>query len=557
MHMPSADPDYSPEPSSDHHLLTASRLHRDAACTVTTATVTTATVTNATATNATATNVASAQREGLESGFTDPVLWALPVPVAVLDTRGAIVAVNHEWNRLAHRHGPPALAGQSVGRNYLDTCRQAGGQIVAGGRDAAAGIQAVLHGSRRHFALEYRCQAPTGQRWFLLQAAPLPEPRTGAVVTHTDITSRRQMDRELIEDSGQLERIFEAMADGLASFDAAGRLVHMNAAYRRLLGPAAAKGLDALARRAHGQQEAPLSAQGRAPHQIQRPLYRILRGETLSDDQAVDVQVHGKNRRVSEVSVSGAPLRDEMGRINGAVTSLRDVTTQRRIEADRAHMVSTVSHELKNPLNVLRLGLDLLRRSAERGDQVKGETLELLETGVSLMDRLVSDLVDAARMETGHLMLRLAPTDLEELIHRVAEEQAAIAGRPILVEAPKRPLRATVDALRIAQALTNLLSNAMKYSPLDAPVRVRLHRERRQAYIEVHDEGPGIASEAHEHLFERFYRVPGVQVLHGTGVGLGLGLYICRGLVELHAGRIGVRSEVGHGSAFWFSLPLA
>lgn len=382
----------------------------------------------------------------------------------------------------------------------------------------------------------------------------------GVVVLLRDETERRRLQRGEDERAAQVEASFEAMADGLAVYDAAGRIVRMNAAHRRLLGAGrgagAAEGPAGLTLKDRGQELVPHDTRGRPLPEQEWPLDRILRGETLSDHEAVDLQTHSSDGRVSEVSVSGAPMRDASGRIIGAVTSLRDVTAQRRTEAERAHMMSTVSHELKNPLNFMRLGLDLIRRSSERGEPAKLDTLELLDTGVSLMDRLVSDLVDAARMETGHLALRLARTDLAALARQVAREQMAVEDRFVIVEAPARMLHPAVDAGRIAQVLTNLLSNAFKYSPPDTPVRLRLYRKRREPYVEVHDEGPGIPPEARQHIFERFYRVPGVQVLHGAGVGLGLGLYICRGLVELHGGRIGVSSGAGPGSTLWFTLPM-
>ena len=110
--------------------------------------------------------------------------------------------------------------------------------------------------------------------------------------------------------------------------------------------------------------------------------------------------------------------------------------------------------------------------------------------------------------------------------------------------------------MRISQVLTNLLSNALKYSPPDRPVSVRLQRKKGVARIEVHDDGPGIPPESKPHLFERFYRVPGMKVLHGLSDGLGLGLYIARTLVELHGGKIDVESEERQGATFWFTLPL-
>jgi signal transduction histidine kinase len=110
--------------------------------------------------------------------------------------------------------------------------------------------------------------------------------------------------------------------------------------------------------------------------------------------------------------------------------------------------------------------------------------------------------------------------------------------------------------MRIAQVLTNLLTNAYKYSPANAAVWLRLRRSRGEVRVEVTDEGPGIPPEEQPYIFERFYRVPGIKAQQGAGGGLGLGLYLCFHLVQSHGGRIGVDSEVGRGSTFWFTLPL-
>lgn len=133
----------------------------------------------------------------------------------------------------------------------------------------------------------------------------------------------------------------------------------------------------------------------------------------------------------------------------------------------------------------------------------------------------------------------------------------AISQRTIILDLPATPVLVCIDAHRIAQVLTNMLANALKYSAGDTSVRLTVHPTEAVAVVQISDCGPGISPEALPHLFERFYRVPGVQASHGSGGGLGLGLYISKRLVEAHGGTIGVESELGKGSRFWFTLPLA
>ena len=109
---------------------------------------------------------------------------------------------------------------------------------------------------------------------------------------------------------------------------------------------------------------------------------------------------------------------------------------------------------------------------------------------------------------------------------------------------------------RIGQVVTNYLTNALKYSPPDRPVEVGVQEAQQQGYVWVRDQGPGIASEEQGHLWERFHRVAGVEVLSGSGIGLGLGLHISKTIIDHHHGHVGVESQPGQGSTFWFTLPL-
>lgn len=231
------------------------------------------------------------------------------------------------------------------------------------------------------------------------------------------------------------------------------------------------------------------------------------------------------------------------------------------------------SHELKTPLTAIKTSIQLAERylkkiTPSREEDVVigrlGETQELLRrTGrqVDVINRLVSDLVDISRIDADKLALRLhpEPCDVATIVREVVEVQRrVISSRAIHLKISTRkalPVLADVD--RVAQVLANYLSNAHKYSPPERPIEVSLHVKEGVVRVSVRDEGPGLPPDEQKRVWERFYRAEGIENQGSSGIGLGLGLYISRMIIEQHHGQVGVESAPGKGSTFWFTLPLA
>lgn len=234
--------------------------------------------------------------------------------------------------------------------------------------------------------------------------------------------------------------------------------------------------------------------------------------------------------------------------------------------------LSIASHELKTPLTSMKGNVELIVRrlkksirteaaNIEGGTQVLVGAWELIERTDRQMNRLarlVNDLLDTSRIQANKLELTLEVCDLTTLVREAAQEQRQLAAnRTIRLEMEEEKIVPVLaDCDRIRQVVTNYLTNALKYSLDDRAVDVRLEVDEETARILVRDQGPGIPPADQEHVWERFYRVPGIEVQTGSAVGLGLGLHICRTIIERHNGEYGVESTPGEGSTFWFTLPL-
>jgi PAS domain S-box-containing protein len=229
---------------------------------------------------------------------------------------------------------------------------------------------------------------------------------------------------------------------------------------------------------------------------------------------------------------------------------LRDIAERRALEQLQQEFTAMVTHELKAPLTSLKGFAELMRRRQAYDE--RAVTFILAQT--EQLNRLISDLLDAARVQAKQLDLRRTHVDLSDLIHvSVEQARAGAPGQEFVARTPEMPITGWWDAGRIAQVVENLLSNAVKYSPGGGTVRVVVERKGDEAVVTVADEGIGIPPDAVPHLFERFYRVERAE---GSARGLGLGLYIARSLVEAHDGRIWVEATPQRGSTFAFTLPF-
>jgi PAS domain S-box-containing protein len=267
-----------------------------------------------------------------------------------------------------------------------------------------------------------------------------------------------------------------------------------------------------------------------------------------------DLQIRTRSGHTRWVTCSYTRLPATDERPASLVVVARDVTRQRELDRLKEDFVATISHELRTPLTPIKGWAETLVNLGERMQPAdRLSAAESILRQANGLERLISNLLEVARIERGVIDLREDIVDLRAIVDEVIRQCHAVEpARPILIDAPDMPVRARGDAVWMERIVCNLLSNAVRYSPDDTPIEIRLAMEDGHAEIAITDAGPGIAPEQHERIFERFTRL-GDHLTRTTG-GAGLGLYIARQLARGLGGTVSVRSDLGQGSTFTFSL---
>ncbi len=327
--------------------------------------------------------------------------------------------------------------------------------------------------------------------------------------------------------------LFEGVSDAVVVFDAEGRFIDANPAAVALFGVPREELLtrrvgDA---RSGGEEGARAFADLVARGEWHRRLEM-----TRPDGTRVPVEIRTTAVRLPDETVYASVMRD--------------VSEQVERERLQQEFVGMVAHEMRTPLTALRGYLDLMRR---RGGY-SARHMEIVAEQAKRLNRLLNDTLEVSRLEARRLELRPREMDLRDLLRRCVEEARETGGgHPIRLELPDRPLVGIWDPDRVEQIVQNLLTNALKYSPEGGEVAVRAVDRGDHAEVTVTDRGIGVPQADLPHLFDPFYRATNAR----SAGGMGLGLYISKGLVEAHGGTMGVRSTLGEGSMFTFTLPYS
>jgi signal transduction histidine kinase/HAMP domain-containing protein len=267
-------------------------------------------------------------------------------------------------------------------------------------------------------------------------------------------------------------------------------------------------------------------------------------------EEAIRVEGEGGGRALLP---RATPLYSEQGNVTGATIVLQDVTRLLRFDELKNDLVATVAHEFRTPLTSMRMAAHILLEGTV--GPLNEKQLDLVSAARDDSERLqdiVEDLLDLSRIEAGKVEVSLTALPAKSIVDAALDgkvQGARDAGLKVEEELVEPVLPVLVDPERIGLVFDNLIGNAVRHSPKDGRIVVRARPESGFVRFEIEDQGPGIPPEYQQRIFEKFFRMPGTK-----GEGIGLGLYISREIVAAHGGQMGVESEPGHGSRFWFTL---
>jgi len=339
---------------------------------------------------------------------------------------------------------------------------------------------------------------------------------------------------KLVEERSRLVAVLDNMANGVVITDGDGRVRLINPAAIRLLGVAEEVAL------------------GRPLAQVVRD-YRIIDlwqrccAQNEEQSELVEVSRHGPF-----LQAIATPLRDAGPR--ACLVILHDLTQIRRLETVRRDFISNISHELRTPLASLKALVDTLRDGALEDPPAAHRFLERMETEVDALTQMVQELLELSRIESGQAPLRLKPTSVADVVLSPVERlraQAERASLRLIVHLPADLPPVLADAERVKQVITNVVHNAIKFTPAGGQVTLSAEPVGDEVIISVRDTGVGIPADELPRIFERFYKADRAR----SGGGTGLGLAIAKHIVQAHGGRIWVESVEGKGSTFYVALP--
>lgn len=432
----------------------------------------------------------------------------------------------------------------------------AGRVLVPRGRKPAPLRITGKGGPVRMFALPLRSQGKLVGLLCLFNSPEQPQAIKAAsglqevVIDRVDVVYQNaQLLQRLVEEKRWLEGVIRSSADGILIVDRECRIVGFNPVWERLTGWR----IDEARGRPCGDVFSTRTPNGASRCDAACPMRLAAQGHPL--EPGAEVLLRRRDGSEIPAEMSYAVIYDDEGASLGGVVSARDISARKEAEALQSTFLSVVSHELQTPIAIIKGYAGLLGDQGAKIEpsQLK-EKLAVIQEESERLSKMVENLLSASRIQAGGVELKKEPMQLDRLIRRTAEKMRSVGTKhAITTRLPRRLPLVVADYDRTQQVLMNLLDNAMKYSPAGGTIRVTASAGEREVVVRVTDHGSGVSEADRERIFRPFSRLDSRLVREVKGAGLGL--YICKAIVEAHGGRIWVESPPSGGACFAFSLP--
>lgn len=396
----------------------------------------------------------------------------------------------------------------------------------------------VINGDR--FSIEWK--AETGE-FYIVHFVPLKneqnEVDAGLIIT-LDITDIKQAE----ERSAKLAAIVQSSDDAIVSKTLESVITSWNTAAERIFGYTADEMIGETIYKIippDRQDEEPLI------------LARLKKGERVEHFETKRLT---KDGRLLDISLTISPIKDARGNIIGLSKIARDITEKKQEEQRKNDFIGMVSHELKTPLTslsaIIQMGTAKLRNSE---DEFLPGAMENANRQVKKMTSMINGFLNISRLESGQLLIEKEPFRLDHLLREILEETKLTVSSHVFTMEGCDDIIVNADLYKISSVISNLISNAIKYSPKGKLIDIRCQTASGMVTVSIKDEGIGIMPSDIDRVFDRYYRVEGSHLRHISGFGIGL--YLSAEIIKRHDGKIWAKSESGKGSTFYFSLPLA
>ncbi len=404
----------------------------------------------------------------------------------------------------------------------------------------------LIKGEVTNFTQEYRIKHKNGNyRWIKSFARASQRKRSGKakfiVGLEFDITAQKNAEISLKESEKRLQAIIDTSPALIALKDIQGRYIVVNDQFSRFFGKQKNNFI--------GKDDSLIFSKKIASITTKNDKKVIKEKQTLNYEE-----IYKEDNRERAFISSKFPLIDSLGNLYAIGYIATDITERIELENRKDEFISMASHELKTPITSIKVFTQILQRQS-KNIQIDNSKLYLkrMDAQINRLSNLINELLDVSRIQSNQLMLNIGKINLNKLIKESVENIQATTDRHVIIVRGSIKNKITADKDRIEQVLVNLLTNAIKYSPKGKRIFLNIDDKKDELIISIKDYGMGIPKKYQDRIFERFFRIDDKR--HSASPGLGMGLFISKGIIEKHKGKIWVESKVNKGSTFFFTLP--